>query len=146
MATQAIPGFEGSIYLSKDQGTTLEKVAAIKDSTLTISQEELEASSFESNGWMEYVPGLKEWELEAEGIYLMTDAGQESLYQTLVDADTVLVRLFPKDGSGNKGYEGNAFITSWEVNNAVDDIVTLSATFRGTGEIQTITAADPAAS
>lgn len=140
MATQAIRGFEGNIYLSNDGGTTYKAIAAMKDSTLTISQEELEASSFDSNGWMEYIPGLKEWELEAEGIYVLSDASQESLYQALVDASTVKVRLFPKDGTGNKGYEGHAFITSWEVNNAVDDIVTISATFRGTGEIQSVTA------
>lgn len=141
MATQAIRGFEGSIYLSNDGGTTYQAIAAIKDSTLTISQEELEASSFDSNGWMEYIPGLKEWELEAEGIYVLSDAGQDSLYQALVDGDTVTVRLFPKDGTGNNGYEGQAFITSWEVNNAVDDVVTISATLRGTGALQTVTAA-----
>lgn len=140
MATQAIRGFEGSIYLSNDGGTTYQSIAAIKDSTLTISQEELEASSFDSNGWMEYIPGLKEWELEAEGIYVLSDASQASLYQALVDASMVKLRLFPKDGTGNKGYEGQAFITSWEVNNAVDDIVTITATFRGTGAIQSVTA------
>lgn len=141
MATQAIKGFEGKIYLSKDNGTTFQAIAAMKDSTLTISQEELEASSFDSNGWMEYIPGLKEWELEAEGLYVLSDASQQDLYQALVDAQTVKVRLFPKDGTGNKGYEGQAFITSWEVNNAVDDLVTISATFRGTGAITSVTAA-----
>ncbi|MBD1372498.1 hypothetical protein IC620_09025 [Hazenella sp. IB182357] len=140
MASQAIRGFEGNIYLSKDNGTTYEAIASIKDSTLTISQKELEASSFASNGWMEYLPGMKEWELEAEGIYIHGDTVQESLYDALVNGSVVKVQLFPKDGTGNTGYEGEAFITSFEVNNAVDDIVTLSATFRGTGEMVTATA------
>lgn len=138
MATQAIRGFEGSISISTDGGTTYKPIAAIKDSTLTISQEELEASSFDSNGWMEYIPGLKEWELETEGLYVAEDASQESLYQALVDGETVKVRLYPKEGAGNKGYEGLAFITSWEVNNAVDDVVTVTATFRGTGELSVV--------
>ncbi|WP_176392021.1 phage tail tube protein [Marininema halotolerans] len=140
MASQAIRGFEGKVYVSSDEGTTYQAIAGITDSTLTISQEELEAGSFDSKGWMEYIPGLKEWELETEGLYILADASQESLYQTLVGGSTVKVRLFPKNGVGNKGYEGEAFITSWEVENAVDDLVTVSATFRGSGEIMSVTA------
>ncbi|OYD08958.1 phage tail tube protein [Paludifilum halophilum] len=141
MATQAIPGFQGRLYVSSDGGTTYDEIAEMREATLTISQEELEASSFASNGWMEYIPGLKEWELEAEGIYVTADAGQDDLYNALVEGGTVLVRLFPKDGSGETGYEGKAFVTSWEVNNAVDDVVALSATLRGSAELKQATAA-----
>ncbi|MDR6225448.1 phage tail tube protein [Desmospora profundinema] len=141
MATQAIPGFKGSLSISVDEGNTYQMIAEMREATLTISQEELEASSFSSNGWMEYIPGLKEWELEAEGIYLLADAGQDQLYSALVQGETVMVRLFPSDESGNEGYEGQAFITSWEVSNAADDVVSISATFRGSGALGQVTAA-----
>lgn len=142
MATQAIPGFKGNLSISNDGGTTYQTIAEMREATLTISQEELEASSFSSDGWMEYIPGLKEWELETEGIYLLADAGQDQLYDALVQGETVKVRLFPNDEDGNQGYEGEGFITSWEVNNAVDDVVSLSATLRGSGKLNQTTAAE----
>ncbi|MFD1397685.1 phage tail tube protein [Kroppenstedtia eburnea] len=146
MATQAIPGFKGSLSISNDGGTKYQRIAEMREATLTISQEELEASSFSSNGWMEYIPGLKEWELEAEGIYLLDDAGQDQLYNALVRGGTVRVRLFPNDDGDSEGYEGSAFITSWEVSNAVDDVVSISATLRGAGALDQTKAPEETAS
>jgi len=139
MATQAIPGFKGALYVSSDDGMTETKIAEVRDVTLSISTEELEATSFDSNGWMEFVPGMKEWELEMEGIYVAADAGQGKLYDALVNGTVLLVRFFPKDETSENGYEGSGFITSWEINNTVDDIVPLSASFRGTGALTQIT-------
>lgn len=140
MATQAFAGFNGKVYISSDGGSTYNAIGEVRDTTLSISQDEIEATSFDSAGWMEYLPGMKEWEAETEALYLYANVGQDALYNALVNGSTIKLRLLPKAGTGNKGYEGNAFVTKFEVKNATDDAVVLSASFRGTGPLNTYTA------
>lgn len=133
MSTQMIPGFMGKVYVQNGEGYV--PIAEVRDATLTISQAEIDATSFDSGGWEEYIPGLKSWEVEAEAVYVPADAAQSDLFDALVNGQTVQLRLAPKDGSGNEAYEGNAFVTSWEINNPSDDGVVLSISFRGTGAL-----------
>lgn len=139
--TQAIAGYQGKVYISSDGGTTYNPIGEIRDATLTINSSEIDATSFDSGGWSEFIPGLKDWEVSAEGLYVVANAGQSALYNALVNGSTVKIRLLPKTGTGNTGYEGNAIITSWEINNTTDDAVSISASFRGTGALTTYTAA-----
>lgn len=140
MPTQAIAGFQGKVLISTDGGTNYIVLGEMREATLSIEAEELDATSFDSGGWSEFVSGLKSWEVESEGLYVQADAGQDALYNALVNGTKVKVRLLPKDGAGNKGFQGDAIVTSWELNPPVDDVVTVSATFRGTGALTTYTA------
>lgn len=141
MASQAIAGFNGKVYISTDGGTTYIVIGELKDATLTLNQSEIDVTSLDSAGWSEFIAGLKDWEVSTEGLYIAGDAGQDALYNALVNGTAVKIRLLPKIGTGNKGYEGNAIITSWEINNTTDDAVSVSASFKGTGALTTYTAA-----
>lgn len=141
MGSQAIPGFNGKVYISTDGGTNYTAIGEMKDATLTINSSEIDVTSFDSAGWSEFTPGLKDWEVGSEGLYIAADAGQDALFNALVNGTTVKVRLLPKAGTGNKGYQGDAILTSWEINNTTDDAVSISASFRGTGALTTYTAA-----
>lgn len=138
--TQAIAGFNGKVYISTDGGNNYTAIGEIRNAKLKIKQDEIEATSFDSGGWMEYIPGMKEWEVETEALYVYSNAGQSALYNALVNGSTVKIRLIPKNGTGNTGYQGDAFITDWEVETPVDDAVVVSANFRGTGPLQTYVA------
>ncbi|MFK7695406.1 phage tail tube protein [Paenibacillus sp. HJGM_3] len=138
--TQAIAGFSGKVFISTNGGSTYSAVGEMRDATLSISNGEIDVTSFDSSGWAEYIPGLKEWEVDTEGLYVYADAGQSALYNALVNNTVVKVRLLPKNTTGQTGYQGDAFITSWEVNNTTDDAVSISASFRGTGALTTYTA------
>lgn len=140
MATSAIAGFNARVSISTDGGTTYVIVGESRDATLNISQNEIEATSFDSAGWSEYIPGLKEWTVDIEALYIPINAGQANLFDTLVEGEKIHIKLLPKTGTGNTGYQGEAFVSSWEINPTPDDAVAVSVSFRGTGELATYTA------
>lgn len=137
--TQAIPGFAGKVYASTDGGTTQTVVGEVREATLSISVNEIDATSYDSQGWEEYIPGMKSWELEVDQLYVQADAGQVALYNALVNGVVLDVYLYPKDENGETGYSGKAFITSWELGEPVDDAVTLSVSMRGSGALASVT-------
>jgi hypothetical protein len=140
MATSAIAGFNARVSISVDGGTSYQVIGEARDATLSISQNEIEATSFDSNGWMEYIPGMKEWSVDIEALYVPTNVAQENLYEALVEGTTLKIKLLPKTGTGNAGYTGDVFVTSWEINPTPDDAVSVSVSFRGTGELDQYTA------
>lgn len=140
MATSAIAGFNARVSISADGGTSYQVIGEARDATLSISQNEIEATSFDSAGWSEYIPGLKEWSVDIEALYIPTNVAQENLFDALVNGTTLKIKLLPKTGSGNTGYEGDVFVSSWEINPTPDDAVSVSVSFRGTGLLETYTA------
>lgn len=140
MATSAIAGFAARVSISTNNGTSFTMIGEARDATLNISQNEIDATSFDSAGWSEFIPGLKEWTVDIEALYVENNAGQSALYDALVNGDKVQIRLLPQNGTGNTGYEGDAFVTSWEINPTPDDVVAVSVSFRGTGVLDTYSA------
>lgn len=140
MATSAIAGFTARVSISADGGTSYQVVGEARDATLSISQNEIDATSFDSNGWSEFIPGLKEWSVDIEALYIPTNVAQENLFEALVEGTTLKIKLLPKTGTGNIGYEGGVFVSSWEINPTTDDAIAVSVSFRGTGELDTFTA------
>lgn len=130
-------GFSGKVFISTDGGSTYTAIGECREAKLKIKQKDVDATSFDSAGWSEFIPGLKEWEVDTESLYLYGNAAQDALYNSLVGGSTVKIRLLPKNGAGNKGYEGNAFVSDWEINYKAEDAVVLSASFRGTGPLTT---------
>lgn len=140
MATTAIAGFNARVSISTNGGTSFSLLGEARDATLNISQNEIDATSFDSGGWSEFIPGLKEWTVDTEALYIPDNAGQDALYESLVNGTKIQIKLLPKTGSGNIGYEGEAFVTSWEINPTPDDAIAVSVSFRGTGLLETFTA------
>ncbi len=140
MATSAIAGFNAQVSISVDGGTSYQVIGEARDATLSISTNEIEATSFDSGGWNEYIPGLKEWNVDVEALYIPTNIAQENLWDALVNGTSLKIKLLPKTGTGNIGYTGGVFVTSWEINPTPDDAVSVSVSFRGTGELEQYTA------
>jgi hypothetical protein len=57
-----------------------------------------------------------------------------------VNGSSLKIKLLPKTGTGNIGYEGGVFVSSWEINPTTDDAIAVSVSFRGTGELEQYTA------
>ena len=137
MPTSAFAGFTGKVYLSIDGGANYNPVGETRDATLTVNQAEIDATSFDSVGWMENIVGLKSWEMSMESLYVYGNEGQTELEDALLGGQVVKWRFLPKVGAGDKGYEGDGFATSYEINVPVDDAVTLSLSIMGTGYLST---------
>ena len=82
--------------------------------------------------WKKFIAGLKEWSASAEGSYsIHTDTdGQTALQNAYLNGTEVELRLFV---NATNYYSGNAFISSLSVEDPVDDKVSVSFEFQGTG-------------
>lgn len=136
MPTSAFAGFTGQVYISVDGMNTWIPVGETRDSTLTINQDEIDATSYDSIGWMETIVGLLSWEMSMESLYVYGNEGQTDLQNALLGGQVVGWRFLPKVGTGNQGYQGQGFATSFEVNVPVDDAVTLSLDIKGSGYLE----------
>lgn len=140
MATSAIAGFNAQVFISTNGGSTYTAIGETRDATLSITNNEIESTSFDSSGWMEVIGGLKEWEVSTESLYVYSNAGQSALYSSFVAGTSVKIRILPKNTAGLTGYVGDAIINSWEINMVPDDVISLSVGFKGTGTLATYTA------
>jgi predicted secreted protein len=123
----AVSGKGGGVYVG------VNKVAEITNWTLDIEADMLESTNFDSNGWREYIAGLKGWTGSFEGQWKMSDInGQKALQDALLGGTTVSIKL---DVNGTNNYTGSAFISTQGIETPVDDIVSVSFDFQGTAAL-----------
>lgn len=84
--------------------------------------------------WKKFISGLKEWSASAEGSFAIpTDTnGQTALQNAFLNGTEVALNLYV---SGTNYYSGNAYISGLSVEDPVDDAVTVSFEFQGTGAL-----------
>ena len=126
----AIAGKHGKVVIGS---STSEKVVGIKNWSLELSLETLETTAL-GDDWKNYITGLKEWTASSEGDYnVPTDtAGQEALQTAFLNGETVTVKLYV---DGKNYYQGEAYISSLSIEDPVDDVVTISIEFTGSGAL-----------
>ena len=135
MATSASAGFSGKVYISQTAGgTDYIKIGETRDATFTFTNNEIDATSYDSGGWLEYIYGLKGWELSAESLLLQNDIGQYNAWQMPFTGVKRNFRFAP-DTAGTLGYEGAAIINTFEVGDPVDDALVLTLNIMGTGAL-----------
>lgn len=123
----ALTGKSGSVYVGAN------KVAEISNWSLDIGADEIDITNFDSDGWKEFLAGLKEWSGNAEGNWKMSDTnGQKALQDALLGGTTVALEL--RLDANNK-YAGDAFITGISIESPNDDKIPVTFDFRGTGAL-----------
>lgn len=135
MPTASLPGFNAKLAVSTDGGTTYTDIGELREVTLTLEADEIDATSKDSGSWREFIPGLKQWGGSAAGLYLQANAGQDAVYNALVNGTTVKLRFRPRAGAGNDQFIGDAIITSYEPSAPLDDAIAVNIAFRGTGAL-----------
>lgn len=135
MATLALPGFNAKLAVSTDGGSIYNDIGELRDVTVTVEADEIDATSKDSAGWREFIQGLKQWGGSAEGLYLQANVGQDAVYNALVNGTLVKLRFRPKAGAGNDQFIGDAIITGYEPAGPLDDAIAVSINFRGTGAL-----------
>lgn len=138
--TQAFAGFNGKIYVSVDGGSNYYIIGETRDGTLTINRDPIDATSYDSDGWMENIQGLGSWEMSTESLYLYGDTGQTNIENALFGATNAFWQFLPFNLSGNKGYTGEGIVATIDIGEPVDDAVTSALTITGTGALTTYTA------
>lgn len=126
----AVAGKNGKVEIGD---ATSKKVVGIKNWSLELSLDTLETTAL-GNDWKEYITGLKEWTASSEGDYVVpTDTeGQAALQQAFLNGAEVKVKMFV---DSKNYYTGSAFISSLSIEDPVDDVVSISIEFTGTGAL-----------
>lgn len=124
----AIAGKSGGVYLG------VNKVKELQSWGLDISSDTIDTSSFDSDGWKTFIAALKEWggSFEASWAKSTDPNGQKAFYDAFIAGIPIKVKL---DVDGTNYYEGDVLITGFNVEAPVDDKITLSIDFQGTGPL-----------
>lgn len=125
MASYAIAGFEGQIYVA---GV---KVIEVTDATFNMEADQIDASSHTTGGWKASLVGLKEWTLDVSAWFADAAASQQTVRTALVNGTQVAVQFRTKDSSGKEKFTGNGKVYSWEHGMPQDDAQGLSFTIKG---------------
>ena len=126
----AIAGKNGKIIIG-DPGS--ERVVGIKSWSLELSLDTLESTAL-GDEWKNYIAGLKEWSASSDGDYnaKADTTGQKLLQDAYFSGETVVVNLYVDETSY---YKGTAYINSLSIEDPVDDVVSISIEFTGTGAL-----------
>lgn len=139
MATVAIPGFTGQFFTSTAAAATsapaATAVAELKDVTLTLEAEEIDAFSKDSAGWDEKIYGKKRWSAAGSAIYVDSTAavGQAMLWLGIVNRTNVGATFRAASSSGIIQYSGGGLVTRWELASPETDKHTFNFTVAGSG-------------
>lgn len=124
-------------YVVFDEAQDSEAVVTVSGAALTVDQaggffnwsinaevEEQDATTFESQGWKEFEPLLKEWTGSAEAFW-----GDDRFFRSL--GKPVVVKLFVDAGPSQTCLEGYAIITGQDIETPVSGLVEQSIDIRG---------------
>jgi len=111
-------------------------VARATSCELSISSNLRDATTKDSGGDAERLPGLREWSLSTDALYSedYTGAGVDELFAAIKNGTKLAVK-FSTNNIGDHEYAGNAYVTDLSMNAGTEENATYSASFQGTGAI-----------
>ncbi|MBC7340952.1 MAG: hypothetical protein H5U02_00600 [Clostridia bacterium] len=122
----ALVGTGGSVYI----GTN--RVMEISQWSLDLGADDIDVTSFDSQGWKEFLAGLKEWSGSIEGNYVPGDTGgQKAIIAAWLNGQTVNFEFRVSD---TVKFAGSALVKP-SIETPVDDKVGFSVDIQGTGPL-----------
>ena len=128
-------GADGTTYGFVDDGDAL---AHTIDATLSISQELPDATTKDSNKWVEHITGNKSWEVSGSGLVALDNSfNADYLIQALMNG-TRLAIAFSTNVSGDTTYYGDISVSASSINAPQNSAVGFDFTFVGTGALTSV--------
>jgi predicted secreted protein len=135
MTTQAQAGFNKTVHVSTDGGNTYTKLGELREGNLKENVGTLNASSSDSAGSEEFIPGKYSWQLTGGVLYVEADAGQDLLYTVFKAKTTVRFKFLTRTAPAADKFEGDGFVTDWELRAEDNAPVITNFQVRGTGVV-----------
>jgi len=134
-ATSIMNSTDVVIQISTD-GSSYDIVGRATSASLSVSMETRSTTTKDSAGWDENLEGLKNWSLSGDGLVTYSISGDydtpDDLFTLLSNRTKVKVK-FGSATSGEIDYTGDAYLVSYEQEAGVEENVTYSFGFTGTG-------------
>lgn len=137
----ATAGKDYLIYLNTgatEENPTWTLLGGQRSGDLSRQADEIDASSKTTDGWKSTIPGLKNWSLDLESVYLAGDAGAKFLEAAFMACKQVHIKFEYPDKSYVTGW---ASITECSLSTPHDDVATISGTLSGDGPLSELIAA-----
>ena len=131
MATQAIAGRIGFLGIAATSSGTSLEIGEIRDWALNVEQGMIDASSNDSSGWNEFIPGQRTWSATISGIYARSDLEQVTLRESLSSAATRYYTIRPST-SQTQLWRGTGYVSSYSVSGRTDDATVSDFVIQGT--------------
>jgi len=125
-----------TLYFESATPGTYNKVAHSTDATISFSAETVDITSKDTSGYRDTIAGLKSWSANLTAfIDYSATYGQEELVDKWIAGECVKIR-FTTDVTGDVYYEGDATITSVELNSSgAEEAASFSLSLENAGAI-----------
>ena len=137
-ATSIMNSTDVVIQISEDGGTTYDIIGRATSASLSVSMETRDTTTKDSSGWQENLEGLKSWSLSGDGLVTYSISGDydtpDDLFTLLANRTLIKVK-FGSETTGEIDYTGDAYLVSYEQEAGVEENVTYSFGFTGTGPL-----------
>lgn len=134
-AAKAIAGKDILLAVYNDDGTKLLAVAGQQGLTINRTADSIEISSKDTQGgWKAKIAGMKEWSIDNDGLYVLSDESHAALTAAFENGDPICVKVV--DIKRAKGmFGGLAAVTDYTLEAPYDDSMTYSITLEGMGAL-----------
>lgn len=121
-----VTGKDGGVHIGAS------KIAELANWNLDLGADDIDVTSFDSEGWKEFLAGLKEWSGSAEGNFDPTDTnGQKAILNAWLNGEAVTLDL---KVNSTITFSGSALVKP-SIETPIDDKVSFSFDFQGTGAL-----------
>ena len=111
------------------------QISSTTSHSLSYEMATRDATTKSSGGNEEVLPALRSWSIDFDAMVAYDDTEGYTELRALIDGRTEVTLLFSSLESGDPQWSGKAFLTSLSKDAAVEDSVTMSGSFKGTGEL-----------
>lgn len=119
---------------AETEGTFI-AVGGQRNATLNETVETIDITSKESNGWSEFDYGLGSWTISFDGVHIKNENGFNLLKTAMRNKKKVKVRIMENEDTIE---EGEALLTSRDLEAPYDAEATYSGELQGTGPLSEV--------
>ena len=131
---KAIAGKDILLSIWNQTGSTLLAIAGQQGLTINRDKDTIEVTSKDSEGWKQFVVGLKEWSIDNDGVYVRDHASHKQLKE-LFDGDEPFLIKVTNRKTQTDMFGGLALLISYPIEAPFDDAVTYTISLQGTGAL-----------
>lgn len=131
---KAIAGKDIVLSIWDSTGSKLIAIAGQQGLTINRDKDTIEVTSKDSEGWKQFIVGLKEWSIDNDGVYVRDHEAHKHL-KTLYEGDEPFLIKVTNQKAKTDMFGGLALLTSYPIEAPYDDAVTYTIALQGTGAL-----------
>ncbi|ALB15168.1 phage major tail protein, TP901-1 family [Streptococcus agalactiae] len=134
-ATKAIAGKDIILAIFDKTGAKLLAISGQQGLTINRTADSIEVSSKDTKGgWKSKIPGMKEWSIDNDGLYVPSDETHKQLGEAFEKSEFVCIKVI--NGKTKKGmFGGLASVSDYSLEAPYDDGMTYSISLEGNGAL-----------